>query len=88
MGAGVQEEETAVRCVLCGGELREQVVDVPFTYKGHLVLIRRLRAYVCEQCGDIYLPPNSDEAVKKVLDKIDANKFVTKQVEVIVEIAT
>jgi len=52
------------------------------------VLIKRLRAYVCEQCGDIYLPPSSDEVVKKVLDKIDANKFMTRQVEVIVEMAT
>ena len=88
MGAGVQEEEAAMRGVLCGGELREQVMDVPFTYKGHLVLIKRLRAYVCEQCGDIYLPPSSDEVVRKVLDKIDANKFMTRQVEVIAEMAT
>ena len=76
-----------MKCVLCGGELREQVVDVPFTHKGHLVLIKRLRAYVCEQCGDIYLPPSSDEVVRKVLDKIDTNKFVSRQMEVIVEVA-
>ena len=87
MGAGVQEKED-MKCVLCGGELREELVDVPFTYKGHLVLIRRLRAYVCEQCGDVYLPPSSDEIVKKVLNKIDANEFVSEQMDVIIEVAT
>ena len=87
MGARVQEEKN-MKCVLCGGELREELVDVPFTYKGHLVLIRRLRAYVCEQCGDLYLPPSSDEIVKKVLDKIDANEFVSEQMDVIIEVAT
>ena len=87
MGARVQEEKN-MKCVLCGGELREELVDMPFTYKGHLVLIRRLRAYVCEQCGDVYLPPSSDEIVKKVLDKIDANEFISKQMDVIIETAT
>ena len=76
-----------MKCILCGGRLREKFVDMPFTYKGYLVLIKGLRAYACEQRGDIYLPPSSDEVIRRVLDKIDADKLVPKQMEVVVEAA-
>ncbi len=77
-----------MRCVVCQGSLKEKNVNLPFEYKGHFVLIREVHAHQCEQCGEVYLPPDSDNRVKGVLDKIDNGQAEFKSLEVVVESLT
>lgn len=76
-----------MKCVVCGGKLKERRVDLPFSYKDHLVLIKSIRAHVCEQCGESYLSPKSDGLLKSLFDKIDDNKASFRKLRAIVEVA-
>jgi len=76
-----------VKCVICGAELREKRTNLPFEYKGRLALIKGIHAHVCEQCGESYLPPESDALLKALLDKIDSNKVSFQELRAVVEVA-
>ena len=76
-----------MKCVVCGGELEEKRVDLPFEYKGCLALIKNIYAHVCKQCGETYLPPKSDGLVKNLIDRIDNNRARLQEVKAVVETA-
>ena len=77
-----------MKCLICQGLLKEKNVNLPFEYKERFVLIRGIYAHVCQQCGEVYLPPDSNNQVKSVLDKIDNGQAKFKRLEVIVESLT
>ena len=76
-----------MKCVVCGGELEEKRVNLPFEYKGCLALIKKIRAHVCKQCGETYLSPKSDGLVKNLIDRIDNNRARLQEVKAVVETA-
>lgn len=76
-----------MKCVVCGGELQEKRVNLPFEYKGCLALIKNIHAQVCKQCGETYLPPKSDRLVKNLIDRIDNNRARLQEVKAVVETA-
>jgi YgiT-type zinc finger domain-containing protein len=76
-----------MKCVVCGGDLEEKRINLPFEYKGCLVLIKNVNAHVCKQCAEAYLPPKSDGLVKNLTDRIDKNRARLQEVKAVVETA-
>lgn len=42
-------------CAFCGGEVKEQIVELDYRYKGQLYIFEAVPAGVCQQCGEKYL---------------------------------
>jgi len=53
-------------CAFCGGEVREERVELDYRYKGKLYIFENVPAGVCQQCGEKYL-------TAKVAKKIERN---------------
>lgn len=54
-------------CRICGGNLKPQHITHMQPYQGHYVLIENLPALVCEQCGEVYLTPDSHDQIVALL---------------------
>ncbi|WP_243137499.1 type II toxin-antitoxin system MqsA family antitoxin [Desulfofundulus thermobenzoicus] len=61
-----QEEITMTDCRFCGGKTIPKTVDVQRNWRGKLVVITNVPAYVCEQCGEQYF----DAEVALEMDRI------------------
>jgi YgiT-type zinc finger domain-containing protein len=73
-------------CLHCKGQLEEKLVSRVQEYEGRYFLIENLPALVCNQCGEIFYPPQSHTLVLhmvrentkplrvETLDVLDASK--------------
>lgn len=53
-------------CSFCGGTVEEQVVDVDYRTKAGLVIIEKVPAGVCRQCGEQYCTAQVAKAMEKL----------------------
>ena len=42
-------------CSFCGGEVKEEWVELDYRYQGKLYIFQDVPAGVCQQCGEKYL---------------------------------
>ncbi len=42
-------------CSFCGGEVKEDKIELDYRYKGKLYIFRDVPAGVCQQCSEKYL---------------------------------
>jgi YgiT-type zinc finger domain-containing protein len=42
-------------CSFCGGEVKNDIVEMDYRYKGQLYIFQDVPAGVCQQCGERYL---------------------------------
>jgi YgiT-type zinc finger domain-containing protein len=42
-------------CSFCGGEVKNDIVELDYRYKGELYIFQDVPAGVCQQCGEKYL---------------------------------
>lgn len=52
-------------CSFCGGEVREELVELDYRYKGKLYIFRKVPAGVCQQCGEMYLKAEIARTIEK-----------------------
>jgi YgiT-type zinc finger domain-containing protein len=52
-------------CDLCGGELQEKITSIMYQYQGNWYLFDNVKADVCEQCGEKYLPGKIARDIEK-----------------------
>lgn len=50
-------------CSFCGGEVKEERVELDYRYKRKLFIFKDVPSGVCQQCGEKYLTSN---VVKKI----------------------
>jgi len=56
MERGFKEEKKAMKCHVCGGELKPALTDLPFKLsETSIVIIKAVPALQCEKCPE-YLP--------------------------------
>ena len=51
-------------CSFCGGEVKEEVVELDYRHKGKLYVFREVPAGVCQQCGEKYLVAGTAKAIE------------------------
>ena len=43
-------------CKSCGGELKPELINLEELWEGKLFLMERVPAFVCQECGEIWVP--------------------------------
>jgi len=70
-------------CSFCGGEVKEERVELDYRYKGRLFIFQNVPAGVCQQCGEKYL---TAEVAKNIEHKIQTKEKWDKTVAVPVDV--
>ncbi len=68
-----------MECLYCKGELTRQLVDYTVNRKGYHLIIDKVPAWVCRQCGEPLFEEDTVEVVQEMLSEVDARleKLVT-----------
>ena len=56
-------------CDLCGGELQEKITSIMYQYQGNWYLVDNVRAEVCDQCSEKYLPGEMARNIERCVIK-------------------
>ena len=59
-------------CSFCGGEVKNDRVELDYRYKGKLYVFQDVPAGVCQQCGEKYL---IGKVSKEIEHRIKSNKW-------------
>jgi len=52
-------------CSFCGGEVKEELVELDYRYKRKLYVFRNVPVGVCQQCGEKYLTAEVAKAIER-----------------------
>lgn len=66
-------------CSECGGQVKRKTISEEFEKEGLKVKLSGLKAWVCEQCGEIYFEPGGAEKVARAVDYLFALAFAEGQ---------
>ena len=69
-------------CSFCGGEVKEDKVELDYRYKRKLYIFRNVPAGVCQQCGEKYL---TAKVAKEIEQRIQTKENWEKTISVPVE---
>lgn len=73
-------------CSICGGEVKEDRVELDYRYKGKLYIFKDVPAGVCQQCGEKYLTSKvAKEIERKIKTKEKWDKTILVPVDVFSE---
>jgi YgiT-type zinc finger domain-containing protein len=70
-------------CSFCGGEVKDERVELDYRYKGRLYIFQEVPAGVCQQCGEKYL---TAKVTKEVERRIQTKEKWEKTVSVPIDI--
>ena len=54
-------------CSFCGGEVKEEAVELDYRYQGKLYVFREVPVGVCQQCGEKYLVASTAKAIEHAI---------------------
>ena len=70
-------------CSFCGGQVRSEIVELDYRYKGKLYVFQGVPAGVCQQCGEKYLvAPVAQEIERKIQAKEKWSRTISVPVAV------
>ena len=73
-------------CSYCGGEVKENKVELDYRYKGCLYIFENVPAGVCRQCGEKFLTAKvAKEIERRIQTKENWNRTVPVPVTVFAE---
>ena len=73
-------------CSFCGGEVKEEKVELDYRYQGKLFIFKNVPAGVCQQCGEKYLSAKvAKEIERRIRTKEKWDKTISVPVEVLPE---
>ncbi|MBI3583813.1 MAG: type II toxin-antitoxin system MqsA family antitoxin [Nitrospinae bacterium] len=76
-------------CSFCGGEVKEEKVELDYRYNGELYIFQNVPTGVCQQCGEKYLTAEVAKKIKhKILTKEKWDKIVAIPVDEFTESVT
>jgi len=56
-----------MKCELCGGEMKRELVTYTLFYEGRLVVVENVPADVCHQCGEKLFEPETVERLQNII---------------------
>jgi YgiT-type zinc finger domain-containing protein len=73
-------------CSFCGGEVKEDKVELDYRYRGKLFIFQNVPAGVCQQCGEKYLIAKvAKEIERRIKTKEQWDKTISVPVDVLPE---
>ena len=83
---GVKEMHKYGDCSFCGGEVKEEKVELDYRYQGKLFIFQNVSTGVCQQCGEKYLPAKvAKEIEHRIQTKQKWDKTISVPVDVLPE---
>lgn len=70
-------------CSFCGGEVKEDKVELEYRYKGNLFIFQNVTAGICGQCGERYL---TAKVAKEIELRIQTKEKWDKTISVPVDV--
>jgi len=69
-GSNLEEsfEEPQDACEACGGTLKAEKVNLEEFEEGKLYLMENVAAYVCQECGEVWVPEPVVAEFEKMMD--------------------
>lgn len=61
-------EAEEAKCESCGGELNPEKVNLEEFEKGKLYLMEKVPAFVCQDCGEVWVPEPIMKEFEKMLE--------------------
>ena len=68
---GIQDEAKEMKCIHCQGEMKKGSSPVHVDRKGCHVLLDRVAAWVCEQCGEPYFEEHEVNAIQDLIRSVE-----------------
>lgn len=65
-------------CQVCGGALELEKVNLEDYQGGKLYIMENVPAYVCRECGEIWVPEQIMNEFEKMIDTAKLNRTVKK----------
>ncbi len=73
-------------CSFCGGEVKEEKVELDYRYHGKLFIFQNVPAGVCQQCGEKYVPAKvAKEIEHRIQTKEKWDKTISVPIDVLPE---
>jgi len=69
-------------CFFCGGEVKEEQVELDYRYKGKLYIFQDVPAGVCQQCGEKYLTAQVAKEIERRIQTKEWRKVISVPVAV------
>jgi YgiT-type zinc finger domain-containing protein len=63
-------------CYFCGGEVKEQVTEIEFRWKGNLYLVEGVPTGICQQCGEKYFTAEVSKAIDRSVEEGNVKRTV------------
>jgi len=76
-------EEIREACQACGGELKAEKVNLEEFEGGKLYLMENVHAYVCQECGEVWVPEPVLAEFEKMIDTAKQHSGKTKAKKII-----
>lgn len=71
MDVKLQCEGKAMKCIHCQGEMKKGTIPFHVDRKGCHVLLDRVPAWVCQQCGEAYFEENEVDAIQDLIRLVE-----------------
>ena len=72
MGTGIQSQEGAVICRICGSDMQERITDLPFKLGDRsIVIVKDLPVTQCSTCEEYLLVPAVMRQVERIFEATD-----------------
>lgn len=78
-GANAMKDLSDAPCSECKGRVRRKRISQEFEKEGVKVKLSGLKAWVCEQCGEIYFEPGGAEKVVRAVNSLFALALAERQ---------
>lgn len=62
-------------CPICGGEIEEGLTTYPVDLKHTLIIVRKVPAEICSQCGSEWIAPNVTKKLQKITREAKEKKL-------------
>ena len=76
---GTKNDLMKSSCSECGGTLKRKAISQEFEKEGVKVKLTGFKAWVCQNCGEIYFEPGGAERFAQAVNSLFALAFAEKQ---------
>ena len=60
-----------MKCIHCQGEMEKGTAPVHIDRKGCHLMLDKVSAWICQQCGEIYFEEKEVDAIQELIKSVD-----------------
>ncbi len=64
-------QEAAMKCIHCQARMIESQAPFQIDRNGYHLILDRVPAWVCEQCGEAYFEPGEVDCIQEIIRAVD-----------------